>query len=99
MLWGFRKVRSLFRVTAKRRVLKVLEGLDRERRKRFEEVFSILKKNPIPFRELDVVKLRGYENTYRIRIGNYRIVYEVLWDEKRIIIHFIGRRKAAYRRR
>ena len=89
----------MFTVTAKRRVLKVLEELDRERRKRFEEVFSILKKNPIPFRELDVVKLKGYENTYRIRIGDYRIVYEVLWDEKRILIHFIGRRKAAYRRR
>ena len=89
----------MFRVTAKRRVLKVLEELDRERRKRFEEVFSILKKNPIPFRELDVVKLKGYENTYRIRIGGYRIVYEVLWDQKRILIHFIGRRKAAYRRR
>jgi len=89
----------LFRITAKRRVLKVLGELDRERRKRFEEVFSILKKNPIPFRELDVVKLKGYENTYRIRIGDYRIIYEVLWDEKRVIIHFIGGRKAAYRKR
>jgi len=88
----------LFRVTAKRRVLKVLEELDRKRKKRFEEVFSILKKTPIPFRELDVVKLKGYRNMYRIRVGDYRIVYEVLWDEKKIIIHFIGRRKAAYRR-
>jgi len=34
-------------------VLKVLEELDRERRKRFEEAFSILKKNPIPFRKLE----------------------------------------------
>ena len=48
----------MFTVTAKRRVLKVLEELDRKRRKRFEEVFSTLKKNPIPFRELDVVKLK-----------------------------------------
>jgi len=79
-----------------RRVLKVLEELDRKRRKRFEEAFSILKKNPIPFRELDVVKLRGYENTYRIRIGDYRIIYEVPWDEKRVIIHFIGDRKPTF---
>ena len=57
----------LFRITAKRRVLKVLEELGRERRKRFEEVFSILKKNPIPFRELDVVKLKGYENILDFR--------------------------------
>ena len=89
----------MFRITAKRRVLKVLGELDRKRRKKFEEVFSTLKKNPIPFRELDVVKLKGYENTYRIRIGDYRIIYEVLWDEKRVIIHFIGGRKAAYRKR
>ena len=79
--------------------MKVLEELDRKRRKRFEEVFSILKKNPIPFRELDVVKLKGYENTYRIRIGDYRIIYEVFWDKKRIMIHFIGGRRAAYRKR
>ena len=45
------------------------------------------------------MKLKGYENTYRIRIGDYRIVYEVFWGRKRIVIHFIGRRKAAYRRR
>ena len=89
----------MFRVTAKRRVLKVLEGLDRERKKRFEEVLLILKKNPVPFRELDVVKLKGYENMYRIRVGDYRIVYKVAWDEKRILIHFIGHRKAAYRKR
>ena len=88
----------MFEIIAKRRVLKVLERLDREKRKRFEETLSILKKNPIPFKELDVVKLKGYENTYRIRIGNYRIVYEIFWDEKRILIHFVGHRKAAYRK-
>ena len=88
----------MFEIVAKRRVLRVLERLDRERRKRFEEVLLILKKNPIPFKELDVVKLKGYENTYRIRIGKYRIVYEIFWDKKRILIHFIGRRKAAYRK-
>ena len=88
----------MFEITAKRRVLKILEKLDRKGRKRFEEILSILKKNPIPFKELDVVKLKGYENMYRIRIGAYRIVYQVFWDEKRILIHFIGHRKAAYRK-
>ena len=53
--------------------------------------------DPIPFRKFDVAKLKGYENTYRIRIGNLRIVYEVNWDEKRILIHFIGPREKAYK--
>jgi mRNA-degrading endonuclease RelE of RelBE toxin-antitoxin system len=37
-------------------------------RERIKEVIPTLKGDPIPFR-IDVVKLRGYENVYRIRIG------------------------------
>jgi mRNA interferase RelE/StbE len=73
----------VFEVLAKRRVLKALKKLDEGRRRQFREVFLLLKRNPITFRELDVVKLRGYENMYRIRMGDYRIVYEVLWAERR----------------
>ncbi|MCL7383603.1 MAG: type II toxin-antitoxin system RelE/ParE family toxin [Thaumarchaeota archaeon] len=73
----------MFEVLAKRRVLKALKKLDEGRRRQFREVFLLLKRNPITFRELDVVKLRGYENMYRIRMGDYRIVYEVLWAERR----------------
>jgi mRNA interferase RelE/StbE len=64
-----------------------------------ESFFLLLKRNPILFRELDVVKLRGYENMYQIRVGDYRIVYEVLWTEQRIIIHYIGSRETVYRGR
>jgi mRNA-degrading endonuclease RelE of RelBE toxin-antitoxin system len=49
----------MFEILAKRKVLKVLEKINEGRRKQFREVFLILKRNPIPFRELDVVKLRG----------------------------------------
>jgi mRNA interferase RelE/StbE len=73
----------VFEVLAKRRVLKALKKLDEGRRRQFREVFLLLKRNPITFRELDVVKLRGYENMYRIRMGDYRIVYEVIWAERR----------------
>jgi mRNA interferase RelE/StbE len=56
----------------------------------------ILKTDPIPFRKLDVCKLKGYDNTYRIRVGNLRIVYEVLWTKRTIIIHYVGPREKAY---
>jgi len=87
----------VFEIIAKRRVLKALKKLNEGRRKRFREIFLILKRNPIPFRELDVVKLRGYENTYRIRVGDYRMVYEILWAERRIIVHHVAHREKAYR--
>jgi mRNA interferase RelE/StbE len=32
-----------------------------------------------------VAKLKGYDNEYRIRIGDYRLVYEIQ-DEKLIVL-------------
>ena len=36
---------------------------------------------------------------YKLRIGDYRIVYEILYDEKMIVIHQVGHRSEIYRRR
>ena len=77
----------MIKIEAKKRVLKTLRDLDRDRKNRIKEALLILSNDPLPFKKLDVIKLKGYENTYRIRIGGLRIVYEVNWDEKKIIIH------------
>jgi len=87
----------MFKVEAKKRTLKILKTLSEERKNKIKEVITTLKSDPIPFKKFDVAKLKGYDNTYRIRIGNLRIVYEVNWDEKRILIHFIGPREKAYK--
>ena len=36
---------------------------------------------------------------YKLRAGDYRIVYEILHDEQTIVIHIIGHRREIYRRR
>lgn len=36
---------------------------------------------------------------YKLRVGDYRVIYEVLWDEATIVIHAIGHRREIYRRR
>jgi len=43
-------------------------------------------------------KLRGAERTYRIRIGDYRIVYSVLENILRIEVIRVGHRKDIYRK-
>ena len=35
---------------------------------------------------------------YKLREGDYRIVYELLRDERTIIVHLIGHRREIYRR-
>jgi mRNA-degrading endonuclease RelE of RelBE toxin-antitoxin system len=54
----------MFRVEAKREALRALERLNRERKGRIKEVILTLKNDPIPFRRLDVVKLRGYARAF-----------------------------------
>jgi len=42
-------------------------------------------------------KLTGSERTYRIRVGDYRIVYELLRDTKVVEIQRVRHRKDVYR--
>lgn len=42
------------------------------------------------FAQLDIKKLQGYEHIYRVRIGNYRIIY--FDDGKSIILKAIKKR-------
>lgn len=87
----------MFKVESKKKTLKFLRRLSRKRKDRIKEIIAALKNDPIPFRQFDVAKLEGYDNTYRIRVGDLRLIYEVNWDEKRILIHFIGPREKAYK--
>ena len=34
---------------------------------------------------------------YRLRIDDYRMVYEILHDEHVILVHFVGHRREVYR--
>ena len=36
---------------------------------------------------------------YKLRVGNYRIIYEVFQKEKVIIIHLIGHRRDIYKQK
>jgi mRNA interferase RelE/StbE len=36
---------------------------------------------------------------YKLRVGSYRVIYEILRDEQMIVIHQIGHRREIYRQR
>ena len=60
-------------------------------------VLEALSQNPAPVPEHDVKKLAGMRDTYRVRIGDVRIEYEVDWESKRIAVLAIEFRGRAYR--
>ena len=51
-----------------------------------------------PFSELiQIKKLKGAVHLYRVRLGDWRLVYELNTDKKQLIVVKIGHRKEVYR--
>jgi len=53
-----------------------------------------LSMDPLPH---DSRKLAGAESLYRIRVGDYRIIYQVLHESREVIVFYIRHRSVAYR--
>ncbi len=40
----------------------------------------------------------GFEGLFKLRIGDYRVIYELIHNEQIIIVHVIGHRREIYRK-
>ena len=73
-----------------------LEQLDKIVAKRVINKINWLAKNLDAIRPQQLTgELRGL---YKLREGDYRIIYEIIRKENLIIIHFIGHRRQVYRK-
>lgn len=43
----------------------------------------------------DSEKLSGYENTWRRRVGSYRIIYEILSEKRVVLVNEVKRRTSS----
>ncbi len=85
-----------FEINIKDKSLKFISSLQKKDRERLKEAILVLKEDPVPIKSLDIAKLKGEKNKYRIRKGKFRIVYEVIWEQKLILIHRVDFRGNAY---
>ncbi|MBT4855957.1 type II toxin-antitoxin system RelE/ParE family toxin [bacterium] len=83
-----------YRLIIERRAQKFLEKLDTLEHKKV--VFKIKDLVAPTQQSLDIKKLQGYKNVYRLRIDGYRVVFSVIQDKKILIILVIGHRKEIY---
>jgi mRNA interferase RelE/StbE len=71
-----------------------LARLDKQVSRRIVERIHWLAEN------LDDVKpeaLKGDLGLYKFRVGDYRVIYEILYDQQVIIVHLVGHRRKVYR--
>lgn len=86
-----------YKVVIKKSAAKELQDVPGKKdRQRLVERISALAENPRP---AGAEKLSGARDKYRIRQGNYRVLYEI--EDEVFIVHIvkIGDRKDVYRKR
>jgi mRNA interferase RelE/StbE len=83
-----------YQIEWKSSAIRELERLDRQIVERILGEVESLASNPFP---PGARKLRGSERTYRVRVGDYRVVYEVFQSRLLIQIVRVRHRKDVYR--
>ncbi|MFB3891964.1 MAG: type II toxin-antitoxin system RelE/ParE family toxin [Phycisphaerae bacterium] len=81
----------LFQPSAARQLSK----LPRDVRRRLVAKAESLADDPRPY---GCERITGMEDTYRVRVGDYRIVYQVRDDRLLVLVIRVGDRKEVYRR-
>lgn len=85
---------TTYEVRLARRAARSLASLERREQQRVRAALDILSVNPRP---PNCVALQGEDCVYRVRVGDYRIVYEVLDTVLLIHVVRIGHRREVYR--
>jgi mRNA interferase RelE/StbE len=83
------------KVVLKPSVEKDLRALPKSMVARMMKRIAALSDDPFPEQS---IKLTGTERLYRIRIGEYRIVYGVDKAAREVIVHHVRHRREVYRR-
>lgn len=85
---------SGYRVELARRAVRSLAALPRQEQQRIRAAIDLLASQPRP---PGAAKLTGERRAYRVRVGDYRIVYEV-FDERLVVqVVRIGHRRDVYK--
>lgn len=83
-----------YKVIIHKSVMKVLRKLPKDLLRRISHAIDDLSSDPRP---VGCKKLEGYDNLYRIRVGDWRISYAVEDDRLIILVIEVPPRGGAYR--
>lgn len=86
---------AAYTIDFKASIEKDLRKVPKDRLSDILEKIEELAEIPLPS---DSRKLSGAEHLYRVRVGDYRIIYEVVHKTKNVTIFYVRHRRSAYRR-
>ena len=83
-----------YKVVFKSSVEKDLRALPQSMVGRVFNKIEALAAEPFPRQS---TKLAGAKHFYRIRVGDYRVIYGVDKDLKQVVVHYVRHRREVYR--
>ena len=86
---------GLYKIEPKGSLEHDLKKIDRQYISRILEAIESLAENPFPVQSK---KMMGSESSYRLRVGDYRIIYQVDTEKKVVTVYHARHRKDAYKR-
>lgn len=84
-----------YQVVVSRPAQRTLRKLDATVARRVEAAIEGLAREPYP---RGVTPLRGYPGVFRLRVGDYRVLYEVADSELIVYVLQVAHRRESYRR-
>ncbi len=88
----------MYQVKYHKRVLKFLKKQPKDVKERIIKIFDSLKQNPFNHTNFDIKPLKGFDNIFRLRIGKFRIIFEIKKTELLIYVIAIGSRGDIYKK-
>ena len=83
-----------YRVELKRTAARELEDLEPSLARRLLASLQALTSEPRPRQSR---KLTGSESSYRLRIGAYRVLYQIDERQRLVVVYAVGHRREIYR--
>ncbi len=88
----------MFEIKVSHRFAKDAKSLPKTIKDKIPGLLEHMGRNPVPVEQYDVKKMKGERSIYRIRLGDYRLIYSVDFLKKEIILLKIGKRENIYDR-
>ena len=85
-----------YRVTVAPAAARQLRKFDPQVRRRIQAALELLSSNPRP---PTATRLVGGTGEWRVRTGDYRVIYEIMDDELVVLVLRMGHRREIYRSR
>jgi len=86
----------MFEVYFSNKARKQFRNLELSFKQNVSIAVKLLALEPFPSKQYDIKKIQGIKDCYRIRLGRFRLIYNVNTSAKEILIIKIEKRESVY---